>query len=69
MTHWRSNRPADCCRSHTAALRLEVDRLHETNRQLRRALIDILKDPHAQLLDSDRDEGWIALGGKYPLST
>jgi hypothetical protein len=61
---WRSTNPADCCRSHTAALRLEVERLRGINLKLRQVLLTLLKDPHLDMLDEDRDEGWYALGGR-----
>lgn len=64
MAHWRSSSPADCCRSHTAALRLELERLRELNLELHRALLAILKDPHVHILESDRDDGWLALGAR-----
>ena len=69
MARWRSSSPADCCRSHSAALRLEVARLREADARYREALLAILKDPQVQMPDEYRDEGWVALGGKYPLST
>lgn len=36
--------------------------LRDENRRLRAALRQILENPDAKILDSHRDDGWIALG-------